>query len=202
MPSGTFYVYALLDPRENPPQTFYVGKGNGPRAYAHLAEDGENRKVRRIRDIAAAGKEPIIRLLATELAELDALRIEAQLIAAHGTVETGGPLLNAVVPSGEVTPRRADVVVPDGVPERAQLGLEMLKDAVLQLAAANPAGVSNADVVLELGLQSDHDGKHRNYLSWSILGILMREGRIEKVLGGSAAASRYKYVQVGRTGAA
>ena len=48
MPTGSFYVYVLLDPRKSPPMPFYIGKGSGSRAYAHLAEDGEGRKNRRI----------------------------------------------------------------------------------------------------------------------------------------------------------
>ena len=54
MPTGSFYVYALLDPRTTPPKPFYIGKGNGPRAYAHLSEEGQGRKILRIREIRAA----------------------------------------------------------------------------------------------------------------------------------------------------
>ena len=195
MPSGTFYVYALLDPRASPPSPFYVGKGNGSRAYAHLAEDGETRKVRRIREIRSAGLEPIVKSLVTELSESEALRIEAQLISAHGTLETGGTLLNRVVPTGERR-SRSEVAVPQGSVEKAQIGLALLKESIRELAAANPDGITNSDAVLALGLQSDHKGEQRNYLSWSVLGILMREGSINKATRGAGA--RYKYVKVGQ----
>ena len=196
MPTGTFYVYALLDPRESPPRPFYVGKGNGSRAYAHLAEDGEGRKVQCIRAIKAAGQEVVVKQLVSDLCEPDALRIEAQLIAAHGTVETGGHLLNRVVPTGNGRSRRGDVAVPDGAIEKAQIGLDLLKEAILELAAANPAGITNASAVVTLGLQSDYNGEQRNYLSWSVFGILMREGKIRKV--GRSNTAKYKHVRVGQ----
>ena len=47
-----YYVYVYLDPRDN--TIFYVGKGVGNRAFAHLAADTEKEKSRRIREIRAA----------------------------------------------------------------------------------------------------------------------------------------------------
>lgn len=199
MPSGTFYVYALLDPRISPPKPFYVGKGHGSRAYAHFIEDGDSRKGQRIREIRSMGLEPLVKQLVGSLSEIEALRIEAQLISAHGTIDTGGILLNRVLPSGEGGARGRNVTVPDGSIERAQLGLNLLKQAILEFAAANEQGITNADTVLALGLQSDHRGEQRNYLTWSVLGILMREGRIIKGPGTSSRGARYRYVKVGTT---
>ena len=54
----------------------------------------------------------------------------------------------------------------------------MLKTAVMELARANPAGIRNADAAKYLGLQSDYGGGSKDYLSYSILGVLMREGQI------------------------
>lgn len=202
MPSGSFYVYVLLDPRHVPPKPFYIGKGSGSRAYAHLTEEGQGRKNRRIREIQESGVEVVVRQLVTGLSEIEALAIEAQLIAAHGTIDAGGVLLNKVLPSGNVNVRNTNVSVPSGAPEKAQLGLNLLKEAILELASANPEGIANADAVSHLGLQSDHGGQNKNYLSWSVLGILMREGRVRKVQGGAGVGSRYLYLKIGDTGAA
>ena len=54
-----YYVYLLVDPRDN--KIFYVGKGNGDRVFAHvhcaIATGGESDKLNTIRDIQRAGLE-------------------------------------------------------------------------------------------------------------------------------------------------
>ena len=62
----------------------------------------------------------------------------------------------------------------------AQLGLEFLKTAILELARANTGGITNSDVASLLGLRSDYNGKQKDYLSYSVLGLLIREGKIER----------------------
>ncbi len=51
------YVYRLIDPRNG--ETFYVGKGQGNRVFAHIREqvdeDDPSNKLKRIRDIRLAG---------------------------------------------------------------------------------------------------------------------------------------------------
>lgn len=73
--------------------------------------------------------------------------------------------------------------------KRAQAALDELKTAILDELRANPAGLSNADLVERLGLQSDFEGQNRNYLSWSILGILIGEKRV--TYRGERQAKRY-----------
>jgi hypothetical protein len=63
--------------------------------------------------------------------------------------------------------------------EKAQAGLEMIKDAILSELKHHPDGMTNAEIVHKLGLESDFEGGMRNYLSWSTLGILIGEGRIK-----------------------
>jgi hypothetical protein len=76
-----YYVYAYVDPRDS--GIFYVGKGCGARALAHLDEAGESVKVRRIAELKAAGFHPRIDILAHGLADEEtALRIEAAVIDA------------------------------------------------------------------------------------------------------------------------
>lgn len=178
MTTNFFYVYALKDPRTSPAMPFYVGKGTGSRAFDHLVTPDATKKYTRIKQIIAAGAMPMVDILVEDLTEAQALRLEAELIAAFGTVESGGVLTNAVVPSGLGGKSRKNVVVPQGSVERAQLGLQLLKTAILELAKANPTGITNSDAASLLGLRSDYRGKQKDYLSYSVLGLLMREGKI------------------------
>ncbi len=180
MVDNFFYVYALKDPRTSPARPFYIGKGTGSRAYDHLIRPDKTRKYHRIQEIIDAGRKPMVEVLVDNLTEMQALRIEAELIAAFGTVDSGGILTNTVVPAGLGTKRRKNIVVPFGVVERAQLGLELLKSAILELAKANPNGITNSDAASILGLRSDYNGKQKDYLSYSVLGLLLREGKIER----------------------
>ncbi len=180
MNSSFFYVYAIKDPRSKQPRPFYIGKGTGSRAYDHLVSPDSTRKYKRIKEILDAGKKPIIDILVDDLTEAQALKIEAELIAAFGTEETGGVLTNAVVPSGLGGTSRDHIAVPQGTVERAQLGLEFLKAAILDLAKANPGGITNSDAASLLGLRSDYNGKQKDYLSYSVLGLLIREGKVER----------------------
>ena len=178
--SAAFYIYALKDPRTNPAKPFYIGKGTGTRKFDHLVRVDETRKGRRIAEIVEAGKEPIVTTLADELSELQAIKLEAELISAFGLEVSGGILTNTVMPSGAATASRVTVTVPLGAREKAQLGLSLLKDAVLELAKANTKGVRNSDVSKALGLQSDYAGGSKDYLAWSVLGLLMREGKMRR----------------------
>jgi hypothetical protein len=61
--------------------------------------------------------------------------------------------------------------------DEAAKGLEILKKAILSTVAKN-SGISNSEIAKKLGLESDFKGSQSNYLSWSILGILVNEGKI------------------------
>jgi uncharacterized protein len=178
---SVFYVYALKDPRSNPARPFYVGKGAGTRAWEHELRADQSAKGERIRQIHDAGLEVLTVKLVEGLAEAEALRIEAELISAFGTEDRGGLLTNAVVPTGVLLSRSRRVIVPDGVVEKSQIALEHLKSAVFETTRANKDGITNYEVAKSLGLQSDYGGGSKNYLSYSVLGILMREGKIKRL---------------------
>ncbi len=176
----SYYVYALKDTRKSPAEPFYIGRGTGTRSHDHLVRPDNTRKGQRIKAIDAEGATVLVTRLVDSLSEQQAIRLEAELIAAFGTEDTGGLLTNSVLPSGLSTKARASVIVPSGVKEKAQIGLSLLKEAVLELAKANPNGISNSDAASLLGLRSDYGGGSKDYLSYSLLGILMREGRLER----------------------
>lgn len=121
-----FYVYVYIDPRKEPitingytfnGEPFYIGKGKGQRAWAHLKESGsraintlKHGKIQRIRDSDA---EPLIEFIAQNLSEDQALMLEQDWIAAIGTKWNipsiiRGPLTNMTsggegrVPSNEL----------------------------------------------------------------------------------------------------
>ena len=63
--------------------------------------------------------------------------------------------------------------------EKSQAGLDMIKEAIISELQHHTHGMTNAEITHTLGLESDSEGKMRNYLAWSILGILMNEGKIK-----------------------
>jgi hypothetical protein len=181
MPSqNPYYIYALKDPRTSPVRPFYIGKGTGARAWEHTIRVDGTRKGDRIRDIRDDGSSVLTVVLADGLTELQALRLEAELIATFGTEESGGFLTNSVVPSGQTRRTRGSLVIPLGVVEKAHLGIELVKEAVQELVKANIEGITNADASRALGLQSDFGGGSKDYLTWSLLGLLIGEGKISR----------------------
>ncbi len=178
MPQNPFYVYALKDPRQKPAKPFYIGKGTGNRAWEHQTQIDDSEKGLVIREIHNAGLNVLHTVMADNLTEEQALKLEAELIAAFGIRKHGGLLTNKVKPNPDNISKRVRINIPDGCYEKAQMGLELVKAAVMELAKANPKGIKNSDAAKYLGLQSDYGGGSKDYLSYSILGVLMKEGKI------------------------
>lgn len=189
MAQNPFYVYALKDPRQKPAKPFYIGKGTGNRAWEHQSIIDDSEKGKLIQEIKSSGHSIIHTILADDLTEQQALKIEAELIAAFGIRSQGGLLTNKVRPNPDNVSNKIKANIPDGCYEKAQMGLEFLKSAVMELAKANPQDISNSDAAKYLGLQSDYGGGSKDYLSYSVIGLLMKEGRLKRTPGRRHVAS-------------
>ena len=78
MTMSDFYVYVYIDPRNF--EEFYFGKGRGSRKNVHLSDTSDTEKARRIKAINKAGLVPIVRVVARNLNEHDALLVEKTLL--------------------------------------------------------------------------------------------------------------------------
>lgn len=180
MEDRSYYVYALKDGRKNPAKIFYIGKGTGIRKEEHLINIDNTAKGKFIKEILDCGGNVITSILSDGLTENQSLKLEAELIIALGTEKNGGILKNTVSPKGSYKDLNQALNIPSGIYEKAQIGLVFLKDAISEFIEANPAGIKNSEFVKYLNLHSDNNGKQKDYLTYSILGILMRENKIEK----------------------
>lgn len=75
---GNYYVYVYIDPRNY--EEFYYGKGCGSRKDAHLSDQSDSAKAKRIQEIKKEGLEPIIRVIARGLTGEEALLVEKTLL--------------------------------------------------------------------------------------------------------------------------
>jgi hypothetical protein len=76
--TAEYYVYVYIDPRNF--EEFYYGKGKANRKDAHLKDNSDSEKSKRIKAILKAGLNPIIKVIAKELTEREAFLIEKTLI--------------------------------------------------------------------------------------------------------------------------
>lgn len=90
-----YYVYVYYDPRKEPPEPIYVGRGNGKRAYKHLTKCTNSILEAKINHIRDVGKEPIVEKVSCDLNFEDASALERQLILQYGRINIGtGTLCN------------------------------------------------------------------------------------------------------------
>jgi hypothetical protein len=69
--------------------------------------------------------------------------------------------------------------------DRAAKARAELEQAILDYLKARPDGAINNQIARDLGLESDFDGRQQNYLSYSLLGGLMKRGLVKReIVGG------------------
>lgn len=64
--------------------------------------------------------------------------------------------------------------------EKAQKGLCLLKEAILECLETRPDGLRNVDIADELDIHSTYLGRNEDYLPWSVLGLLLNENRVHR----------------------
>lgn len=87
------YVYLLRHP-DPPGRVFYIGRGRGDRVFQHLRDTSDHPRAKVIADLRAAGKEPVLELLRSNLTEREAQLVEASCIDLLGIGQ--GRLTNLV----------------------------------------------------------------------------------------------------------
>ena len=62
--------------------------------------------------------------------------------------------------------------------KQAEAGLKQIQEAIVTLLKRRPDGLRNAEIAEALNLRSDFRGRQKDYLTYSVLGGLMRQGRV------------------------
>ena len=70
--------------------------------------------------------------------------------------------------------------------QQAQSALAQLREAVLLTLKQDPNGLRVADVASALGIESDVNGKHRNWFARSVLDSLVATGHVVSQKRGAA----------------
>lgn len=62
--------------------------------------------------------------------------------------------------------------------QKAAEGVRNLKDAIVEYLTSHPDGVPHSQIVTDLGLECDYEGGQKNYLSFSVIGLLLAERKV------------------------
>ncbi|MBB6328258.1 hypothetical protein FHS59_003901 [Algoriphagus iocasae] len=65
------------------------------------------------------------------------------------------------------------------IKEKSIYAVSLLKEAILEVIKQNPEGIINNEIARLLKLESDFEGNQKNYLSWSVVGLLVNEGKVK-----------------------
>ena len=64
---------------------------------------------------------------------------------------------------------------------KAHYGYELIKEAILEVLQTHPKGLPHKDVCEILDLHTDFGGGSKDYLTWSVCGMMLKDGTIERV---------------------
>jgi uncharacterized protein len=64
--------------------------------------------------------------------------------------------------------------------KQAEAGLKQIQEAIVALLRRQPDGLRNAEIAEALNLRSDFCGRQKDYLTYSVLGGLIRQGRVAR----------------------
>lgn len=67
------------------------------------------------------------------------------------------------------------------VSERAKLARAELELAILDYLRSRPDGAINSEIARDLGLQSDFEGRQKDYLTYCLLGGLLKRGLVVRL---------------------
>jgi hypothetical protein len=62
--------------------------------------------------------------------------------------------------------------------KQAEAGLKQIQEAIIALLNRRSDGLRNAEIAEALNLRSDFSGRQKDYLTYSVLGGLLRQGRV------------------------
>ena len=99
-----FYVYMLIDPRNNKP--FYIGKGKDNRYLDHFKEnrikkDKNLLKINKIRKIKKLGLEVVVKFYIENVSNITACQIEKNLIEYYGRIDLKNGILTNLTDGGD-----------------------------------------------------------------------------------------------------
>lgn len=63
--------------------------------------------------------------------------------------------------------------------DKSRQAVTLLKEAIMETIKQNPNGIGNSNIARQLKLESDFEGSQKNYLSWSVIGLLVNEGKVK-----------------------
>ena len=180
MNTSLFYVYELIDPRNN--VVFYVGKGTGYRHTSHISESKRHKiawtnalKCERIQSIIRLGFDVVVRKVHEHLTELEAYNLERLLIEKYGLlIHNTGTLTNIRVDGVGV--RRSDAKRTVRSIIQYDMNGNMLQTFVSASAAANYTNIRISGILKCCNGVRGHAGNFR----WGYEGIPLKQiGPIE-----------------------